>query len=181
MKNIILKITILVLACSVNVDIFCQASDDVAKAVAFEKLAMFISWPPAALNNDSSGMFIIAVLNNKPFGKNLEEVYKTHQIKNKNVQVVYFDKIKELGKCDLLFISNSSTDELKIILSSIHGKPILTIADKEGFAEAGCFINLYEFESKLRFEINQKGMQDAGFKIDYRLLRVSKVLNPVIE
>jgi hypothetical protein len=182
MKNIISKITILaILTCNTNVDIFCQASDDLAKAVAFEKLAMFISWPASDTIKDSSGIFIIAVLKNKPFGKNLEDVYKTHQIKNKNVQIVYLDNIQELKKCDLLYISNSSTNELKTILSSIYGKPILTIADKEGFAEAGCFINLYEFENKMRFEINQKSLQDAGFTVDYRLLRVSKVLNPVIE
>ena len=61
------------------------------------------------------------------------------------------------------------------------GKSILTVSDNEGFAEAGCFVNFYEFENKLRFELNQKGMEDAGFTIDYRLLKVSKIINPVIK
>jgi hypothetical protein len=70
---------------------------------------------------------------------------------------------------------------LQKVLDYLKERPILTVTDTEGFAEAGCFINYYEFEDKLRFEINQKGMQDAGFKVDYRLLRVSKVLNPIAQ
>lgn len=182
MNRIVFKIALLlVLTFGVNGQLYCQSLDNTVKAVAIEKLAMFITWPKSAQMNDTSDKFIIAVLNNETFGKNLEEAYKNHQIKNKNVQVVYLENIQELKKCDLLFISNSSTNELKSVLSAIYGKPILVIADKEGFAEAGCFINFYEFDNKLRFEINQKSMQDAGFAVDFRLLKVSKVLNPVIE
>jgi hypothetical protein len=81
----------------------------------------------------------------------------------------------------MLFIPTIKISELNKVLTLVKGKPILTISDSEGFVEAGCFINFYQFENKLRFEINQKGMKDAGFIVDYRLLKVSKVLNPIIE
>lgn len=171
----------LILTFNTCVNLSGQVSDYLAKAVALEKLSMFISWPTTEIIDDSSNIFIIAVLKNKSFGKNLENVYKDQLIKNKKVQIEYLDNIQDLKRCDLLYISNISTNEFKSVLSLIEGKPILTISDKEGFAEAGGFINLYEFDNKLRFEVNQKGLKDAGFKVDYRFLRVSKVLNPIIE
>jgi hypothetical protein len=182
MKQIVYKITFFsILTFSTNVNLFCQSLDITLKAVAFEKLALFITWPQGTQLKDTSSTFVIAVLNNIPFGRNLEETYKTQRIKNKRVKIVYIKNVKKLKMCDLLYISNSSVNELKTILSAINGRPILTISDTEGFAEAGCFVNFYEYENKLRFEINQKGMKDAGFTIDYRLLRVSKVINPVVK
>ena len=95
--------------------------------------------------------------------------------------MLYTQKIQQLTYCQLLFISKTDSFELQKILNHVKGKPILIISDTEGFAEAGCQINFYEYENKLRFEINHKSLIDAGLSVDYRLLRVSKVLNPVSE
>lgn len=151
------------------------------KAVAFEKISMFIDWPVVATANRVSSDFVITVLGQNIFGTTLEDLYKDKKIKDKKVTVNYLTTNQIPGKCDILFVSKMRIGDLKKVLTYIKGKPVLIISDTEGFAEAGCFVNMYEFENKLRFEINQKAMQDAGFKIDYRLLRVSKVLNPVIE
>lgn len=171
---------ILIFIC-LNNRIFSQQTEVIMKAVAFEKISMFIEWPMDASGNIVSSDFVINVLGQNIFGTTLEELYKDKKIKNKKVTVNYLTANQNPGKCDILFISKMKISELKNVLSYIKGMPVLIISDTEGFAEAGCFINMYEFENKLRFEINQKAMQDAGFKIDYRLLRVSKVLNPVIE
>lgn len=171
---------ILTLIC-LNVRLFSQQTEEMMKAVAFEKISMFIDWPLIADKNSISSDFVITVLGQNIFGTTLEELYKDKKIKNKKVTVNYLTADQIPGKCDMLFVSKMRIGDLKKVLTNIKGMPVLIISDTEGFAEAGCFINMYEFENKLRFEINQKAMQDAGFKIDYRLLRVSKVLNPVIE
>jgi hypothetical protein len=151
------------------------------KAVAFEKISMFIGWPVVVDRNSVSSDFVITVLGQNIFGTTLEELYKDKKIKDRKVTVNYLTANQNPGKCDILFISKMKINDLKQVLTYLKGMPVLIVSDTEGFAEAGCFINMYEFENKLRFEINQKEMQDAGFKIDYRLLRVSTVLNPVIE
>ena len=118
------------------------------------------------------------MLGQNPFGDILENIYKNKKIKDKKVKIVYVKKLQQLPECQILFISKTDSEKLQKILDDLKGKPILTISDTEGFAQAGCFINYYLNENKLRFEINQKAMQNAGFTIDYRLLRVSKILNP---
>jgi hypothetical protein len=171
---------IAILIC-LNNRLFSQQTEIIMKAVAFEKISMFIDWPVAAAGNSVSSDFVITVLGQNIFGTTLEELYKDKKIKDKKVTVNYLTVNQNPGKCDILFISKMKISDLKKVLTYIKGMPVLIISDTEGFAEAGCFVNMYEFENKLRFEINQKAMQDAGFKIDYRLLRVSKVFNPVIE
>jgi hypothetical protein len=158
-----------------------QSEEYMMKAVAFEKLSMFITWPAHSSENNASEEFVIAVLGQNPFGNILEEVYKDEKIKGKKVKINYISSIQKLKDCNILFIPKIKISELQKVLDYLKERPILTVTDTEGFAEAGCFINYYEFEDKLRFEINQKGMQDAGFKVDYRLLRVSKVLNPIAQ
>ncbi len=161
--------------------LFSQSAEYTMKAVAFEKLSLFITWPANTIKNDPSHEFVIAVLGQNPFGSILNDVYKDKKIKDKRVKIVNVKNIKQLTDCQILFIPKIGRAELQGDLNSIKGRPILIISDTDGFAEAGCFINFYLFENKLRFEINQKGMQDAGFTIDYRLLRVSKILNPTSE
>lgn len=158
-----------------------QSEESMMKAVAFEKLSMFITWPEHSSENNAKQEFVITVLGQNPFGNILEEVYKNEKIKDKKVKINYISSIQKLTDCNILFIPKIKISELQKVLDYLKGRPILTVTDTEGFAEAGCFINYYKYENKLRFEINQKGLQDAGFTVDYRLLRVSKVLNPVIK
>lgn len=161
--------------------LFSQSAEYTMKAVAFEKLSLFITWPTNAVKNDPSKEFVIAVLGQNPFGNILNDIYKDKKIKDKRVRIVYATNIMQLQDCQILFIPKKGVAVLQKILAAVKDLPTLTISESEGMAEAGCFINFYIYENKLRFEINQKGMQDAGFTIDYRLLRVSKILNPTSE
>jgi hypothetical protein len=177
-----LKIVLLAVCVSgIQAALFSQSAEYTLKAVAFEKLSLFIDWKATAIQDNSSKEFVIAVFGKNPFGNTLKEVYENKKIKDKTVRIIYAKSIKDLTNCQILFISKTNKSELQKVLNYIKGRPILTISDTEGFAEAGCCINFYNFENKLRFEINQKRMIDAGFAIDYRLLRVSKILNPTTQ
>ena len=160
---------------------FTQSEEYMMKAVAFEKLSMFITWPAHSSENNASEEFVITVLGQNPFGNILEEVYKDGKIKGKKVKINYISSIQKLTECNILFIPKIKISELQKVLDRLNRQPVLTVTDTEGFAQAGSFVNFYISENKLRFEINQKGMHDAGFTVDYRLLQVSKVLNPIVK
>ena len=158
-----------------------QQSEYVLKAVALEKIAIFVNWPEKTSADTESSEFVIAVLGKNPFGDILEETYRNKLIKDRIVKIIYVQNIQKLASCDILFIPEMRLTELQAVLKELEGKPFLTVSDTDGFAEAGCFVNFYTFENKLRFEINHKAMAEAGFVVDYRLLRVSKVLNPLTQ
>ena len=155
-----------------------QSDINTLKAVAIEKIALFISWPPSSSSNQE---FTIGVLGDNPITETLKQIYLEKKIKDLRVNIIEIKSIESISSCQLLFIPKIKMAELNKVLKHTSDRPILTISDTEGFAEAGCMINFYIYENKLRFELNQKGMDEAGFKIDYRLLKVSKIINPVIK
>jgi hypothetical protein len=69
-----------------NFSAFAQ-NQDVIKAVALQKLSLFITWPEETVTNNDANEFRIAVLNNEAFGKTIEKIYKNQHIKNKKVIV----------------------------------------------------------------------------------------------
>ncbi len=154
-----------------------QANEYLLKAGYIEKIIHFIEWPEIQNNNDS--IFKIDVFGDEKFNYALGEIFNKVNAKDKKVKIRTVKNIEDITACQMLVISKIKQGDLNKLLNYVKGKPILTISDSEGFAEAGCFINFYEYENKLRFEINQKSMEDAGFTVDYRLLKVAKVLNPV--
>jgi hypothetical protein len=172
-------VLLLILVICFNMKTFSQSSEYTMKAIAFEKLSLFVTWQADALKNNPSQEFVIAVFGQHPFGDILDEVYKNKKIKNRKVKIVYVNNIKQLKDCQILFVSKTSLNELQKVLNYVKGKSVLTISDTDGFAKAGCMINFYLYENKLHFEINQKVMIDEGFTIDYLLLRVCKIINPI--
>ncbi|MCX6281454.1 MAG: YfiR family protein [Bacteroidetes bacterium] len=155
---------------------YTQTAEYEMKAVAFEKISRFIEWPPDAFEK-TNNEFIITVLGKNPFGKILDEIYASHQIKNKNVRIKYISNIQDLDECHLLFIARSEKSEIKKIVARVKYKPILTVSDEEGDAKEGCFIDFFEDDGRLHFDINPKAMKASHFSFDYKLLQVARIVN----
>ena len=81
--------------------------------------------------------------------------------------------VTSLEQCDLLFISSSLRGEVKRILKSLAGRPVLTVSEVEGFVEAGGMINLLIVESTVRFEINAAAAERVGIEFRSKLLRLA--------
>ncbi len=157
----------------------CQFEQYELMAVYLERIARFVEWPHKTESSMSDNYFVIGVLGENPFGTILTDLYAERTIKNKNIQVRYLSQLNEIDKCHLLFISRSMSEELPQILEIIAKKPILTVGDTEGFAEKGVLVNFFIENNKLRFEINEQGLHEAGILIDSLLLKVAKIVNPL--
>ena len=83
----------------------------------------------------------------------------------------------EIPECHILFISGSYKERLKEILACTRNRPILTVGDTEGFAEEGVLINFYLVGSKIKFEINEKAVQESGLVMSYRLLSLARIVD----
>lgn len=102
--------------------------------------------------------------------KGLSELQKADSIKDSSQH----PDIESIRKSHLLFICPSEKNFITEILKSIEGHSILTIADTQGFLEAGVIINLTMEENKVRFEINMPAAKKAKIQIRSQLLRLAK-------
>jgi len=146
------------------------------KAIFLQKFALFVEWPESSAMNDTVTPFILGVYGRNPFGNELQKLYRSQPIKNKSVEIRYLKNVTEVVACHLVFISRTSYDELNRVLKMTCGKPVLTISDTEGFAKKGVIINFYLNEKRLGFEINQAAARKAGLMINFRLLRLARVV-----
>jgi len=155
---------------------FSQPQEYSVKAVFIERFTQFIDWPKEVLSETAPPFFIIGVIGENPFGNELEDLYRSKLIKNKNVKILYINNSSEIDLCHVLFISSSKKNDLLSILNQTSLKPILTIGDTPGFDEKGVLINFFVENSKIRFAINNTAFQNAGLTVSYHLLKYAKVI-----
>src|SRR3954447_16896874 len=105
------------------------------KAEFLARFATFIEWPP----NDAHA-FTIGVIGHNPFNGYLEKI-ATRKIKNRPVSIRTITEMSQLEGCDIVFICASEKSHLPAILARTESRPILTVADSHGFADAGVLIN----------------------------------------
>lgn len=157
-----------------------QPHEYIVKAEFIERFTRFTEWPDESQINDTSKSFILGVIGEENhFAATLEEIFTTKKIRGKKVVVRRFSEPNEASQCDLLFIAEVTKRKLLKILSYTKNKPILTVSDSESFARSGVLINFVIRNNKIRFEINEKAVQESKLTISYLLLQAATIVNPV--
>jgi len=147
----------------------------------------FIDWPgeKTAANNNQ---IIIGIIGEDPFGP-AANVFKDKSVEDHKLVVKRFESFEQIRKlsekdknesidalkrCHLLFICQSEQKQLHDIIEIVCNSSVLTVADTDGFIEAGGIINFFTEDNKIRFDINQAAAEKTGLKIRSQLLRLAK-------
>lgn len=148
------------------------------KAEFLERFTRFIEWPPQAnVYRDGSHPFVIGIVGRDPFGDHLRTMLAGRTLKGHRGEILYVFDLEQVSSCDLLFISSSEEGRLLEILAQASGRPILTIGDTPGFAQAGVVINLYVDGDRIRFEINEKAADRSGLKVQAKLYNLARIVD----
>ncbi len=155
-----------------------QKSEYDVKAVFITRILPYIEWPEESGISYKTKPFTIVILGRNPFGSVLEDIYSSEEqkVKNKTVVIQYVKDIDDINQCDLLFIANHDKEKLYRTLLYVKGKPILTVSDTKGFGQEGVHVNFYIKDNKTRFEFNEQSASNDGFKVDYRLRNIAKIV-----
>lgn len=120
--------------------------------------------------------FNVYIFGKNRFGDKLEQAYKKQKIKNRSVQIFYTDNIESIKNANIIYLNSNTTEDIQKIIEHCNNHGILTISYEKGFGEKGIHINLFKKDNRLRFEINLKSAQNAGFKISHLLLSNAKIV-----
>ncbi len=193
-KTGILSVLILVLIAA-NIAHAAQAASETSreyqiKAAFLYNFVKFTDWPgeSAADSNDpntvdSNEPITIGIIGEDPFGDAFEPV-KDKRVKGRTIVLKRFkgleeskqsnEQIEGVRKCRLLFVCRSQKKQLGQIIDLVKDRPVLTVADMEGFLESGGMINFIMEDNKVRFEVNLAAARHAGLRINSRLLGLAK-------
>jgi hypothetical protein len=141
------------------------------KAEFLTRFATFVEWPSGA----ESHPFTVGVIGHNPFNGYLEKI-AARKIKNRPVSIRIISDLSQIDGCDILFISASEKPRLQSILAHTESRPILTVADSNGFAAAGVLINFYSTSDTVRFEINENAVDRSGLHVSSKLFKLAKVI-----
>ncbi len=145
------------------------------KASFIYNFTRFIQWPQNSFFS-ANDEFVIGIVGDNPFGKNLDLLAAKKKIQGRKVIVKYFPTPDKIRKSHLLFITSIKKNKTKEIVNTFKTKKVLLISDTPGFAELGVAINFHIRKQKVRFEINRKALEKAGLKASSQLLNLGKIV-----
>ncbi len=147
------------------------------KAEFVNRFIHFVDWPAVETGSNTSERFVIGIIGETSVEESLRLITaEAGGALHQQIQVRRIDDPRDVGVCQVLYIAETEADRLTTILAHAGGRPILTVGDTEGFAEAGVLINFYREGDYLRFEINKVAVDRTGLKFSAHLLRLARLV-----
>jgi hypothetical protein len=143
------------------------------KAAFLYNFAKFVDWKPVEA---SSPEFVIAILGDDPFGESFDRSLAGRRLNGKPIRIRRLADLSETDDVQLLFVSRSEAKRFRRVLRRLKGRPVLTVADAPGFAQAGGMIELFMRNQSVRFRVNLGAATETGLQIQPNLLRLAEVI-----
>jgi hypothetical protein len=145
------------------------------KAAYLFNFLKFVEYPNESFM-DPLAPIVIGVIGDDPFGNALPQVVIGKTVQGRDLVIHVYRIGEDLRSAHILFISASERKRLPMILSSLRGSSVLTVADTEGFLEAGGMIQFLSENDRVRFAINVDATSRAKLKMSSKLLSLARAV-----
>lgn len=159
----------------ISIQAKAQYNENIIKAAYIERITRFIEWP-AKDSITSSNKFVLGVFGETGFYNTLSDVFKEKPIKDHRVIIVEIKGPEQLNTCNLCYISEKAKPLLGKFVAEANSAGVLLISESTDFCREGVHVNFYLEEEKLKFEINEKSVTSAGFKVSYLLMQNTRIV-----
>lgn len=143
------------------------------KAGLLYNFLKYTSWPEQKMSGASS--IVICLYGGDPFGGYLSKT-KGRTVQKRPIAIKKINSAAEMSACNMLFLSESASDNWGDIASSLKGQSILTVSDVEGFASNGGMIEFTRKDKRIQVLLNKETVEAAQLEINNRLLRLVTVV-----
>lgn len=143
------------------------------KAAYVYNFTKFVSWPAESPITRAPAL-TIGILGDASFANAVEASVRGKHVKGRPLAVRHFRTADEVTPCAVLFVGRGMAGRLPQLLRQLHGWPVLTVSDADGFTSQGGVIGLFHEDNRARFEIGVTAAQAAGLQISSKLLRLSR-------
>jgi hypothetical protein len=141
------------------------------KAAFLYKFSLFVTWPAPS----QRAPMVLGVVGDDPFGSRLETVLTNRLVNGQPFRVQRYREVREAvaSHCRMIFICSSEKARLGEITEAARQAGVLTVADTEGYAQAGVMINMVLRAGNVRFEVNRPAAEKAGLRVSSQLMDLS--------
>jgi hypothetical protein len=145
------------------------------KAAYLFNFLKFVVFPSESFA-DPLAPIVIGVVGEVPFGSALPQVVIGKTVQGRDLVIHRYRNGEDLRGAHILFISASERKRIPMILSSLRGSSVVTVADTAGFLDAGGMIQFLDENQRVRFAVNVDASSVAKLKISSKLLSLAKVV-----
>lgn len=144
------------------------------KAAYLYNFTKFVDWPTDRFASAESAL-VIGVSRDGPLHQQLQKVVRDRTVNNRSIVVKIIDSDEDVRSVHLLFVA--SGDEFLVDQAAgTHTAGPLTVGESERFTALGGCITFVARSDKIQFEINQTAAEQAGLKLNARLLSLAVVV-----
>jgi hypothetical protein len=149
-----------------------SAPEPALKAAFLYNFAKFAEWPADAAPADP---LTICVFGDAAIADALDETVKGRTVDGRKATVV---RVKPDGfrGCHVLYVAGLDAKRAQAIVDELKGAPVLTVGDREQFAQSGGIAGLFVEQGRMRFAINIEAAQRCRLRISSRLLSLAKIV-----
>ncbi|MEO5820011.1 MAG: YfiR family protein [Vicinamibacteraceae bacterium] len=149
-------------------------SEHQVKAAFLYNFANFVQWPEGALG-PAGAPLKVCVVGTDPFGGALDDAFRDQMVQGRPVQVARGATLAAVGRCHILFLSQSEQGRWPDLLRELGTTPTLTVADAPLVRQGGMVSFVIEAK-RVRFEINRGAAEHAGLRISSKLLALARIV-----
>lgn len=140
--------------------------------IIIERISQFIEWP------NVKDEFIIGIYQNENLKDEMINTYQDKTIQKRPIQVFNIKNKYDLNlqKVDLLYFTKELSVEVEQVLNKVKERPVLTITEFPNDVFNGMDLGLYYENQRIKFIINQEGLEKKELSASYKLLNLAKIV-----
>lgn len=132
----------------------------------------FVEWPAGAFPDAN---FVLCVVGADPFEAVLDKL-NGKLVGGRPLVVKRYGADGPLGRCQILFVSDSERRRMDQILAAIGKAPVLLVGEMENFTHLGGMIQFVTTDKGIQFEVNIETARRHGLQFSARLLQLASTV-----
>lgn len=150
------------------------AGEHEVKAAFLYNFAKFVEWPATSFPRADSPISL-CVWGANPFARALD-VVDGKPVGARQLAVAASVGPDRAASCSIVFVGAPDIASARAAVQSLRDKPVLTVGEVPGFAQAGGIIGFVIVDGRVRFEINPKAAARVGIGLSSQLLRLATIV-----
>lgn len=143
------------------------------KAFLIWNIAKYTRWPAGALAPTEP--FTVCVIGNAVVADALRDTARDRRVADRPVEVAQASSSERPpDRCDVLFISGLPAKQIAQLVGVVRDRPVLTISDADGSAEAGVVVQFLYEGSQLGYRVQLESARRARLEINALVLRMAR-------
>jgi hypothetical protein len=144
------------------------------KAAFLYNFVKFAQWPVDALAPGHP--LILCVLDDNAVADALAQLISRQVVDGHELMLQTLDADGPIRFCHLLYAGTFDPKRSAPLMTALRGSAVLSVGDRDGFAEAGGVVQFLLERDRMGFAINVTSAQLAGIRFSSRLLSLARIV-----